>query len=110
MQCRFLDRLFFRSTVKLLVEILSEKAFQFDVGSFPQCRLLADRWDVVVSKKEKKGLYPQFSALKWNLGPLDGLVVSEKKIFTQNSVTSNVNWEPLTAMWPLQKLQKGLQP
>ena len=31
------------------------------------------------SPKKKKGLHPQFSALKWNLGPLDGLVVSEKK-------------------------------
>ena len=58
--------------VKLLVEILSEKALQFDVGSFPQCGPLADRWDVVVSQKEKKGLHPQFSALKWNLGSLDG--------------------------------------
>ena len=72
MQFRFLDSLFFRSTVKLLVEILSEKALQLDVGSFPQCGPLADRWDVVVSKKEKKGLHPQFSALKWNLGLLDG--------------------------------------
>ena len=70
---------FSRSTVKLLVEILSKKVLLFDVDSFPQCGPLADRWDVVVSKKEKKGLHPQFSALKWNLGPLDGLVVSEKK-------------------------------
>ena len=79
MQFHILDSLFFRSTVKLLVEILSKKVLQFDVGSFLQCGPLADRWDVVVSKKEKKGLHPQFSALKWNLGPLDGLVVSEKK-------------------------------
>ena len=103
MQFRFLDSLFFRSTVKLLVEILSEKALQFDVGNFPQCEPLADRWDVVVSKKKKKGLHPQFSALKWNLGPLDGLAVSEKKVFTRNSVNSNGNRGSLTAMWPLQK-------
>ena len=79
MQFRFQDSLFFRSTIKLLVEILSEKALQFDVGSFPQCGPLADRWDVVVSKKKKETVHPQFSALKWNLGPLDGQVVSEKK-------------------------------
>ena len=103
MQFRFQDSLFFRSTVKLLVEILCEKALQFDVGSIPQCGPLADRLDVVVSKKEKKGLHPQFSALEWNLGPLDGLVVSEKKVFTRNSVTSNGNRGLLTAMWPLQK-------
>ena len=106
MQFRFLDNLFFRSTVKLLVEILSAKALQFDVGSFPQCGPLAERWDVVVSKKEKKGLHPQFSALKWNLGPLDGLVVSEKKVLTRNSVTSIGNRGPLTAMWPLKKITK----
>ena len=72
MQFRFLDSLFFRSTVKLLVEILGDKALQFNVGSFPQCGPLAERWDDVVSKKEKKSLLQQFWALKWNLGPLDG--------------------------------------
>ena len=70
MQFRFLHSLFFRSTVKLLVEILSEKALQFGVGSFPQCGPLADRWDVVEFKK--KGLHSQFWALKWNLDLLDG--------------------------------------
>ena len=59
--------------------MLSKKVLQFDVGSFLHCGPPADRWDVVVSKKEKKGLHPRISALKWNLGPLDGLVVSEKK-------------------------------
>ena len=102
MQFRFLDILFSRSTVKLLVEILSEKALQFDVGSFPQCGPLADRWDVVVSKKKrrkvfthnsrplngilvpltakwspkKKGLHPKLGDLKWKPGTLDGYVAS----------------------------------
>ena len=103
MQFRFLDSLFFRSTVKLLVEILSEKALQLDVGSFPQCGPLADCRGVVVSKKKKKvfthnspplngilvpltakwspkkkGLYPKFGDLKWKPGTLDGYVASPK--------------------------------
>ena len=103
MQFRFLDSLFFRLTVKLLVEILSEKALQFDVGSFPQCGPLADRWDVVVSKKEKKGLHPQFSALNGILVSLTAKWSPKKKVFIRNSATSNGNRGPLTAMWPLQK-------
>ena len=78
MQFRLLDSLFFRSTVKLLAEILSEKVLQFDVRSFPPCGPPADRWDVVVSKKEKKDLHPKFGDLKWKPGALDGYVVSRQ--------------------------------
>ena len=68
MQFRFLDSLFFRSTVKLLVEILCKKALQFDVGSIPQCGPLADRWDVVVSKKKR-------TVFTHNSRPLNGILV-----------------------------------
>ena len=89
--------------VKLLVEILSEKVLQFDVGSFPQCDPLADRWDVVVSQKEKKRKVFTHNSRLLNgiLVPLTANGLRKKKVFTRNSVTSNGNRGPLTAMWPL---------
>ena len=41
-----------------------------------------------------------------SIGPLDGLVVSEKKVFTRNSVTSNGNRGPLTGYVASPKITK----
>ena len=76
---------------------------QFNVGSFPQCGPLADRWDVVVSKKEKKVFTHDSGPLNGILVPLTAKSYPKKKVPTRRSVTSNGNRGPLTAMWSLQK-------
>ena len=128
MQFRFSHSLFFRSTVKLLVEILCEKALQFDVGSIPQCGPLADRWDVVVSKKKerssptildpwmeswspwrlsglrKKGLHPKFGDLIWKPGILDGYVASPKMTKRSSTIIRGLQMESGT----LRQLRESL--
>ena len=98
MQFRFLGNIFFRSTVKLLVEILSEKALQFDVGSFPSVGP-KPTVGMLSSPKKKKVFTHNFRPLNGILVPLTAKWSPKKKVFTRNLVISNGNRGPLTAMW-----------